>query len=881
MKITLKEVNWLKNLKIIVVFLILLQAPILSAQNYSSQILGITKNQSDKIVGNATIQIKGTQLGTSSNDQGRFSIAVPSGKITVIVSSIGYKSLEKTVILKTDETVSLTFELKKNLEDLDEVIINAQVAKEKVAISSGSATKSNISLMNTPAPIVVVAGYLLDQQANSTIQESIRNVSGVTQAGNNYNIGDNLIIRGLDANYAYDGMYGGGSLGNTFNPVRSQTNIEKIEVLKGPSTGLYGMGAAGGIINLIEKKPLDFEQYTLESRFGNWGHYRIMADLTGPLAKNLSYRLVSASESEEGYRDISSQRFETYGTLRYTTKKQELTVSSAYIEDAVQIDATGNPVRLITPNVLGDPNAGGYSWENLQNDPTLDKNGNFTGLQLSDDQRKTLANSLLNSDGTEPFDIGDATLVSPLSTPNEGVESRIKLRHEWKPSAAWTITNQFLYRNYKSNYVRQTGALNYVYWATSGVINDDPRAPLVENDVLYPYAARRQEYRIVDAKEKMFQYFGDFKNTWGAENKFHGEHMLSINFENRDINFTQYNTWDADDSRATNPVPYIYDIRNPNWGSGSIWDYNPILGTQYEKKVKAWGTGLQEVLYYDKFTARMGGAFLGTIQNYQDIYALGPYVDFDDSGFAYNFGLNYRPIDQLSLFANYAAGRTVYAVTSSLDGDDRPDSESLSIDFGLRYKSLKNDFLASVVFFQTATTNLQYSNDDYDDDPGSSAYNISVPEYFYDQENRTRGVEIDINYAATNLLSFNANATFQDPKTLEASTVTNEQSTGVPKTYARLWSQYKILIGKNRNVMSLNFGVNYESERSITGYGLNAHVDEYVIYDTALGYNLSKNWNLKLNVANLFNTRYYIKAMYAGGLPGETRNFQGTVKYTF
>lgn len=253
MKITLKEVNWLKNLKIIVVFLILLQAPILSAQNYSSQILGITKNQSDKIVGNATIQIKGTQLGTSSNDQGRFSIAVPSGKITVIVSSIGYKSLEKTVILKTDETVSLTFELKKNLEDLDEVIINAQVAKEKVAISSGSATKSNISLMNTPAPIVVVAGYLLDQQANSTIQESIRNVSGVTQAGNNYNIGDNLIIRGLDANYAYDGMYGGGSLGNTFNPVRSQTNIEKIEVLKGPSTGLYGMGAAGGIINLIEK----------------------------------------------------------------------------------------------------------------------------------------------------------------------------------------------------------------------------------------------------------------------------------------------------------------------------------------------------------------------------------------------------------------------------------------------------------------------------------------------------------------------------------------------------------------------------------------------------------------------------------------------------
>ena len=194
---------------------------------------------------------------------------------------------------------------------------------------------------------------------------------------------------------------------------------------------------------------------------------------------------------------------------------------------------------------------------------------------------------------------------------------------------------------------------------------------------------------------------------------------------------------------------------------------------------------------------------------------------------------------------------------------------------------MNNNLLASVVFFQTSTTNLQYNNDEYEDDPGSAAYNISVPEYFYDQENRTKGIEIDINYAATNLLSFNANATFQDPKTLEGSTVTVEQSIGVPKTYARFWSQYKYLLGKNNNPLSINFGVNYESERSITGYGLDAHVDGYVVYDAALGYAIGRNWDLKLNVANLFNTRYYVKAMYAGALPGQTRNFQGTVRYKF
>ena len=45
-------------------------------------------------------------------------------------------------------------------------------------------------------------------------------------------------------------------MGNTYNPTRTLTNIERVEVLKGPATGLYGTGAAGGVINMIEKKTI-------------------------------------------------------------------------------------------------------------------------------------------------------------------------------------------------------------------------------------------------------------------------------------------------------------------------------------------------------------------------------------------------------------------------------------------------------------------------------------------------------------------------------------------------------------------------------------------------------------------------------------------------
>ena len=66
--------------------------------------------------------------------------------------------------------------------------------------------------METPAPVVVVDQELINSQGATNLQDLVRNIGGVTQAGNNYGIGDNLVIRGLGANYTYDGMYGGANL---------------------------------------------------------------------------------------------------------------------------------------------------------------------------------------------------------------------------------------------------------------------------------------------------------------------------------------------------------------------------------------------------------------------------------------------------------------------------------------------------------------------------------------------------------------------------------------------------------------------------------------------------------------------------------------------
>ncbi len=125
-----------------------------------------------------------------------------------------------------------------------------------------------------------------------SLQDVLSNISGVTQAGNNYGIGDNIVVRGLGANFTFDGMYGGAGLGNTFNPTRSLTNVESVEVLKGLATGLYGIGSAGGVINLIEKKPQFESNHELTTEIGQWDSYSLAFDSTAGITDKLAYRVV-------------------------------------------------------------------------------------------------------------------------------------------------------------------------------------------------------------------------------------------------------------------------------------------------------------------------------------------------------------------------------------------------------------------------------------------------------------------------------------------------------------------------------------------------------------------------------------------------------------
>ena len=765
-------------------------------------------------------------------------------------------------------------------ENLD--VITVYGRHNRLILESGTATKSNMSLMETPAAIVVVDGTLLREQGVDTLQESIRNISGLSQDGNNYGVGDNLAIRGLGVNYTFDGIYAGADLGNSYNPTRSMTNIESIEVLKGPATGLYGMGEAGGIINLIEKKPQFQEAYEVKASVGSWDSYSIMADATGAINKDLAYRVVANREQSDGYRGLSDERSELYTSLKYVASSDnQFLLSAAYIDDAVQIDSVGHPVRLIDLTMF-DTDAGSLTGADLVNDTA--ESG---GLQLTDAQRDELAASLVSTDGVQPFDLGDTSLISPISRPNEGEEFRVKLRQDLAINDDWSLTQQLQYRTYETSYIRQTSAYNYVYVDRNGTTNLEPRAPLVIDDVLYPYAARRQEYRKIEAEESVWQYFIDLTNTWSLGD-IRGEHLLSANYENMDVEYTQWSIWDADDTRS-DAVPYILDIRNPNWPAGTFEDYNPALRSKYDKEVSSWGVSFQEVLYLnDNFTARIGGAYGGVKQTYQNQFSDGnPEYDANDDGFTYNLGLTYMYSDSLSTFINHSKGRTAYSTLGSLsEENNRPDSESESWDLGVRFTALNEQVIGSVVVFDTARTNLQYTNPLYEDNIEDPSYNIDVPEFYYDEQDRTTGVEVDINFDINEQWSLNANGTYQEPRTepgAYASNTDEEQTKGIAEKFASTWLTYSHSFEALPAPVKFSVGVTYEDERTISAsvFGVDyAFVDSYTVWDAAVSY-VSDDWDVQLNLRNLDNKDYYSSAMYLGGLPGEERNAKLSVAYRF
>ncbi len=197
------------------------------------------------------------------------------------------------------------------VKTLDEVVVQADSILQTVA----TGTKTNTPLEDIPANIVVIPQDIIQAQGGTAnLDKVIANVSGISQSSsNNYGYFNNYVLRGLNANFLRDGVSDGPTV-NGYS--RSLADVERVEVLKGPGSALYGTGSGGGSVNLVSKEPLDNARYAVMGSFGAFNTYETTADLTGPLVPNfLNYRFITDYLNTQGFRNLKRETFEVLPSL--------------------------------------------------------------------------------------------------------------------------------------------------------------------------------------------------------------------------------------------------------------------------------------------------------------------------------------------------------------------------------------------------------------------------------------------------------------------------------------------------------------------------------------------------------------------------------------
>ncbi|MGQ0593752.1 MAG: TonB-dependent siderophore receptor [Gammaproteobacteria bacterium] len=205
---------------------------------------------------------------------------------------------------------------------LPEMIVTGQAWQETSysVPNATTATKTDTPIMETPYSIKVVPQQVLQDQQVFRLEKALQNVSGVVQFPSNFGTQDQFIIRGFDTNNVYrDGFLLGDLLGGG-STKRDTANLERVEVLKGPGSILFGRNEPGGIINLVTKQPLAGPYYSLQQQFGSFDFYRTTADATGPITQDdtLLYRVNLSYENADSFRDfVDGERFFLAPVLRW------------------------------------------------------------------------------------------------------------------------------------------------------------------------------------------------------------------------------------------------------------------------------------------------------------------------------------------------------------------------------------------------------------------------------------------------------------------------------------------------------------------------------------------------------------------------------------
>ena len=803
----------------------------------------VTDENKQPLIG-VDVVLEGTSIGVSTNDKGFYELRnVPVGKQTIMFSYLGFQTLK----IRTDVAPNpsgththLDVQLSEELTALQEVEVIGRKESSYKNTNSFIGTKTASALKEVPQSVGYVTKELILDQGATTVNEVVKNISGVNQ-NSSYN---DFSIRGFRAT-------GNRNSGNLLNGMRAQTslwkqsslaNIERVEVIKGPASALFGNAAPGGVINRVTKKPLFENKNSITVGVGSWNTLKTYGDFTGPLnpKKTLLYRLNLGYEKTDSFRDLQgSESIIAAPSFSYIpNEKTHINVDFVYqnfngkIDRGQSVPADGNVYS--TPISRSLSAANDFLKENTLNTTIalthkfsdhISLNAIYLNSSYSEDMLEhTQANLYYKQ-------IGNGANAFRYADPNKVMMTA----NQRKRYFANNSFNTYFNFNFNTGILKHKLLVGYDYFISEQKAGSS--------------SISAQGYLSKD-KTKVVNTYTTTAN------------VLAGSVETPTTNVPVFDLYDPIAGNA------YKDISKYIWKQNTLNPYEEYShGVYMQEQIDISIVKLLIGLRQEWFTETLNKETTKEISR-------------QTSAFIPRVGLVVEASENINLYSTWVKGFQPQGANIQSDPDryggpfDYMKSELYEV--GLKTEWFNKRLSATLAIFKiTQENSLEQS-------PKAGKADWRVP---VDEE--SNGFELDVAGQILPNFSVVANYAYTDARIVKlkeegAIKDLNVQRPSTPRHAANLWTKYIFENGSLKG-LGAGIGVSYASERlgQVGRRATAASYPDYTLLNAVLYYKV-KDVQLQLNVNNVLNRTYWISGYdNLRNFPGAPRNINASVTYRF
>ena len=793
---------------------------VLNAQ--TGTIEGTTKLEDGQPLPFVNLILKGTSVGTASDRQGDFTLSkVLIGNQTLIVSAIGYEQIEYPIEVNENETVSISITLVENALALQGVEITGRRETGFDTKVSFAATKTATLIKDVSQAISYVTKEVMDARQAYRVNDVVKNISGINQ----FSYYNDYTIRGFRSQQE---LINGLRVIGLFGPQTLTANLERVEVIKGPASAMFGNSSPGGTMNRVTKKPLFEERKAINFTTGSFNTLRTTLDFTGPLNedKTLLYRLNIGYENSDSFRDL--QEF----------KSLMIAPSISFLPT----DKTRLNFDLVLTNFDGK----------------LDRGQPIFGASAGTDLNSTPIS----------FAIGAANDYHETNV----AFGTLSLSHKF--------TDDF---SFNASYMRYSYQEDLFEHRTSNRFAVDGNGNQIPTLMGMRISAREQQ-RIND---NLSAYFIWETATGALEHKILTgyDYIQSVRPVGGGGIFTSsgaiYRTVDgglaAYDPETPelfqldgdgNPIPNIphFNLENPTYLLGFPSDY--ILGRNELVAQKFFTNGIyiQDQMKWNKLQLLLGlrQEYYTDVTNFKQ----DDEEEVKQDKLLPRIGVVYSLNDEVNVYGTYVESFQPQNPTD-ITGDQGPFDPltGTMFEFGAKGTFLNNRLAVNVAAYSIENKNIIIED-------------VNTGNLVQRGAEESKGIEVDINGQISRNLSITANYAYNEAKITESDdpTEVGRIKENAPLNSGGLFANYRFLDGA-LDGLNINLGTNFVSGRNT--FERDLRLPEYNVWDLGFSYQVNKV-RLALNFNNIFDKTHWVGGYsYVRLFPGEPSNYLLTVGYTF